>query len=295
MTTPPPRCPRCGHRLAGEGACLACGGGRPPPAPPAAAWAAGAAVLGLVRGMAYVPRAAGFLLSRPRLALRAVVPLLLNAALLVAALGAGLALAVPWVNAHWVRGWLADWSGWWWGSLAWAIQYLVVDVAVLGTVLALAVLVGFALAAVFHDALSREVERVALGLQGPLRAAWEPPLLQVVVDACQVLAFGIALNLAFLALAVGGWVFAPVAVVAMGLGLVSDALFVKALPFVELALGRRGYGFHEWLGFLGRHRMRLLGFGLALAALCWVPLLNVCVLPLAATGGTLLYLESEGK
>jgi CysZ protein len=45
------------------------------------------------------------------------------------------------------------------------------------------------------------------------------------------------------------------------------------------------------MGYVLRLRLTGLGFGLAVFALGVVPVVNLALLPLAAVGGTLLYLE----
>ena len=58
---------------------------------------------------------------------------------------------------------------------------------------------------------------------------------------------------------------------------------------------RRGWPIRARLGLLGRHPWLMFGFGLAVWGCLFVPLLNLAFMPLSVAGGTLLFLDLEGR
>ena len=66
-----------------------------------------------------------------------------------------------------------------------------------------------------------------------------------------------------------------------------------ALDYVDWPATRRGHSLRQRFGLLGRHPLRMLGFGFAVWATLFVPLLNLVFMPLSVAGGTLLFLDLE--
>jgi len=73
-----------------------------------------------------------------------------------------------------------------------------------------------------------------------------------------------------------------------GAGVLWTALFAFA-EYLDPPLARRGGSFAEVRQVLARRTALALGFGLAVTVLLWVPLLNLFLLPLAVVAGTLLH------
>lgn len=82
----------------------------------------------------------------------------------------------------------------------------------------------------------------------------------------------------------------------LSVGLVFTALFL-AREMMDGAMSRRRFPFRRKLRIVRAHIMVMLGFGLACAAILWVPLLNFVFMPVSMVGGTLLFLmiESSGE
>lgn len=229
--------------------------------------------------------AAGFLLRRPRLWPWLLAPLLINLGLFALAF---------WLGVGWFDRWLAAVlpGG---EGLGWRVLFYLL--LVLGYLLFLAAtvylfaLAGRVLAAPFLELLTRRVELAAGGggewaevgfLAGLGRAA-----LQEGKKLLLYLALLALLLLVNLLPGVGTALYAGLA------GLVT-AWFL-ALDFVDYPLERRGLRLQAKLAYLRGLGLTGLAFGAACLGLGIVPLFNLALLPLAAVGGTLLYLEHPGK
>lgn len=77
------------------------------------------------------------------------------------------------------------------------------------------------------------------------------------------------------------------------LGIAATFLLVS-FQFASYPQTRRGQGFGEGLGFVGRHALACLGFGAAIATLFSIPVIGVLALPVAVVGGTLLVARAPG-
>jgi CysZ protein len=69
------------------------------------------------------------------------------------------------------------------------------------------------------------------------------------------------------------------------------AWLMAALEFLGLPLNRRMTPFMVKWQAVWRNRWMSLGFGCAVLVLLFVPVLNLALLPLAAVGGTMFYLD----
>lgn len=168
----------------------------------------------------------------------------------------------------------------------------------LGFLLALALLTLLTIAlstvcaAPFNDVLSEAIEEREAGRApppfSPLRIARE------LVQAVSLALFRLALY----ALIVGplwllSWLVPGVGqALYLGAWLLFTAAYF-ALDYVDWPATRRGYSLSERFGLLGRHPLRMLGFGFAVWGCLFVPLLNLVFMPLSVAGGTLLVLDLE--
>ncbi|HEY6876815.1 MAG TPA: EI24 domain-containing protein, partial [Polyangiales bacterium] len=66
-----------------------------------------------------------------------------------------------------------------------------------------------------------------------------------------------------------------------------------AVDYVDWPASRRGLGLRARFVLLRTRPFLMLGFGCAVALCLFVPLLNVCFMPLAVAGGTRLFLDLE--
>ena len=95
----------------------------------------------------------------------------------------------------------------------------------------------------------------------------------------------IGLQLGILVLLVG----VSIALPALGtMPSLAIAIFLTTLDMVDPALGVRGYPLKRKLQFVRQNLALLLGFGLVTFFVFTVPVLNLLILPVATTGGTLL-------
>jgi CysZ protein len=237
---------------------------------------------GLVAGAGYALRGVPFVLARPGLLLLALVPLLINLALLVGLYGVGLrfyddalALAFPWARPE------AWYAVFWW--VAYGLIRVLLYVALLVVTLLLVVALGSIIAAPFHDALSERTERAVggRGLEAPLSLAG------VVGDVLRASRDQLAL--------LGVYLLGLVGIVLLNLvpvagTLVSSALsfvwtcWFFALEFTDGALARSGLGWSGRWRLLRTHLRLSLGFGIG----AWVMLLIPLTMPFLVVSGTLL-------
>jgi uncharacterized protein involved in cysteine biosynthesis len=68
-----------------------------------------------------------------------------------------------------------------------------------------------------------------------------------------------------------------------------------AYDVLDYTMARRGWTFKQKADFIARHRSRTTGLGAAVSLLLLVPVIGPLAYPFGAVGGTLLFLELEGK
>ena len=247
------------------------------------------------RGMAYLPRGALRLVRTPRLWPYATVPLILNILALI--VGGLLAYYVvrPWLNGI-ITGWEEE--GGVWAVLRWGLVFLeyVGFLLVFPAIAFLIVCPPFNIAykLVFMpvmEILTEATERVMLGLEdrsGFNMARFYANLVMAIIDAVlltviQVVTLILLLPLNFIPF-VGSAIWA----------VVPPAIFAS-MDYTDINLVRRGYTTREKTRLWGHFQWRFFGYGLAFCFFITVPLLNVAVIPAAAVGGAMLYLELDRK
>jgi CysZ protein len=147
-------------------------------------------------------------------------------------------------------------------------------------------------AAPFNDALSEAVEEAETGRGAPpfsvarmLRDVGRSVGLELVKLSIYLAVMGPMWLLSWLLPGVG-----------QALYLVFAALFTAsyfAIDYVDWPASRRGLGWRSRLGLVRTRPFLMLGFGSAVALCLFVPLLNLCFMPLAVAGGTRLFLDLE--
>lgn len=237
-----------------------------------------------LRGLSDVRRGAAFVAARPRLWHWVAAPFVLVALLLGALVWLAVRFAGPlldrWLGA--LPGWLGDTLP---GLLSWLLIALLL---VAGYV----VFVGVAmiLAAPFNEMLSEDIEAELTGAP-----AERFSLPRFVRDLVVGLVHGlrrVALYLGLSAVLFAVGLLVPIAgpPVAAALGALVTARFA-AYDSYDAVLARKRWAYRDKGAFLGAHRARTLGLGVAVAALLVVPLLNLLALPLGAAGATIGYLD----
>ncbi len=215
------------------------------------------------------------------------------------AIGINVALlaGLVWATLHWAAPFLADFDTWGANLFAWSFwpsiwgvfgavmlfgAYIVL-VALNGVLL---MLVGQAVASPFLDMLSEQTENILLSKKSPEFNFAQA--MRGVVMAVADLFWGLTL-LAIVSIPVwilGFWI-APVA----GVITFCFTALLNAQEFVTLPLAREFVGYRKRFGLIWRNRWHALGFGTSTMMVLMVPGLNLVLLPIAAVGGTLLYVD----
>ncbi|MEZ4374036.1 MAG: EI24 domain-containing protein [Polyangiaceae bacterium] len=231
--------------------------------------------IGFWRGFAAVFRGFGFLLVHPRAWPYALVPGLLLFVLV--SLGGWFALGV-------VQPWAADWagpnSGWLAETGAGVASWLLATLA-----LALCILVALVLAPPLSSpALEQLVALQELELGAPQRdpigflaEIWFGLKAQAVA-ACFVAPILLLLWLVSMFVPPASVVTTPLSFFFTGLGL--------AWNLFDYPLTLRGVGMRARLGFVWRHKLPTIGFGLGFSLLFWLPCFNVLLLPVGVVAAT---------
>ena len=169
-----------------------------------------------------------------------------------------------------------------------ALSFMLALLALAFTCVALSTVI----AAPFNDALSEALEEREAG-----RAPAPFSLTRLARELVQSVSLA-AFRLLLYALVVGplwllSWLVPGVGQV---LYLVVWVLFTAAyfaLDYVDWPATRRGVSLRARFALLARYPLRMLGFGLAVWACLFLPLINLVFMPLSVAGGTLLYLDLE--
>ncbi|MFH1060858.1 MAG: EI24 domain-containing protein [Pseudomonadota bacterium] len=239
---------------------------------------------GPVGGLSAPLKGLGFIARHTRLWPLAIAPFLINLALFVLFFWFGYSRFSRWLEALLPTG-----EGWWWLVLYYFLAVLAVLLLLVVQVYLFAV-VGSVVAAPFLETLTQRVEELA----GPGRAAdWETrgifsEILRVAGQALRkLILYALVMGLLLLLNLLPGLG----AVLYAGLAFVATCYFL-ALEFLDYPLDRRGLNLGGKLGYVRRLGLRGLAFGAAVFVLGLVPIVNLALLPLAAVGGTLLYLDA---
>jgi len=294
-----PRCPRCGLRVSLEEDCRRCHLRPVSAAAGALLRPAGAAITELWTGALCLPRGL-FLLARSReLRALSIVPLLVNLGFLVAAwkLGSGLR---DWLTALSPEA-LTEWTGPLWGRLRFVLIAAAPFAGRLSSLfipLCAALLFGLVGKYPLMPFLELLAEKA---VDVKLKDALEEPfsLLRIgknmargLVDTVLVTAIQLFITILLLPLA---WLplLGPLLWFAL------PPAFGAAIDYLDLNLVVRHYGPWEKARIFWARRWRLAGFGLAFVlplSLPWINLvLGPLLLPTAAVGGAILFLELDRK
>jgi uncharacterized protein involved in cysteine biosynthesis len=297
----PPRCPRCGTRLAADAAkqCPHCG------VDPASAEAAamlvpaGGVVGELLRGASYVPRGLWKIVSTPRLWAVSALPMLLSIAFTIGTFLLLKQSLLDWFESHTGAEPYKDWHGIWaFGAIVFRflcnlVYYLsfVMIPLVLAWILttppfraifaATSTLVGGRTEQLVLETPTRKAEPFNLG-------AFQASLAIAVVDALLLALLEGVLYV----------VLSPIAVVPV-VGtllwfLLPRAIFA-AFDQSDPSFCRKNYYMREKIALWRERPWRFFGFGCAFFFLLTIPFVNALVFPVVAAGGALLYLELDRK
>jgi CysZ protein len=303
------RCPRCGERLTRKAdepkpaTCARCGvdpqsakGGEHLLLP--RSWMGE-----LLRGATYLPRGFFRLLRSPSLWKWAVVPLVLN--ILVVGLSLWLATWVAyWLETKTGAGALKTWEdagGLWWimSYVVWALGWVAsklsfVILPIISTWLMVAFPFGILyklLFMPFMELMTESTERLVLGFNEDQPFDFGRIYGNLVVAILDAILLTLLQGMLYL-------VLLPINLLPfLGslLWMVLPPSIFAGMDYSDINLVRRRYTTGEKVRLWRTHEWRFLGFGLSFFFLITVPILNAVVIPCAAVGGALLYLELDRK
>jgi len=149
-------------------------------------------------------------------------------------------------------------------------------------------------AAPFNDFLSEEVERIVTGKQGP------PFSLKVILrDTVRTV------GLEILKLVIYAMIMIPLFLLAQLLPAVGHVIYSVfaflftalyfAVDYLDWPASRRNRSVTYRFGLLTDHFMPMFGFGTGVWLFLFIPLVNLLFMPAAVAGGTLLFLDVEGR
>ena len=246
--------------------------------------------LGFFRGLAYPLKGARHVyLQHPNLVRYWIWPVMIMMTVVGGVLGAGWALRETLLDLIWPD---PVGEGFWTELLHVLHAVVGLLVAVLLWVVGLVVSLAFAsiIAAPFNDLLSEAVEKIVAGNEGPpfsvaelVRGALRSLLLESAKLALFVLVMG-PLFVASFAIPVAGQAIYTV----VGFFF---AAFYFGIDYVDWPASRRGHGTRWRFRFAMRNLMPMLGFGVGVWVLLFVPVLNLLLMPAAVAGGTQLFLD----
>ena len=251
---------------------------------------------GFEAGLRLLFDGAGFLRRQHRLWPLAIVPVFLS--LVSVAIAGSLFLANLGPIAAWCSGFFpvleaTHWWSWLWVGpaifLVWIASGLAVVVA-FGAAIVAALLAANLVSAPFLERLSFRVEAIERGgavdetelgfVAAGLRSLW-----------AELARIGLLASvwgaLSFLGLIVPG------AQLLTAPGLVVFTIFFLPLEYAGHAFDRRGVRFRDRLRFLAAHPAIMAGFGSIAFAACFVPGLNLLMMPALVTAGTLLVIRQD--
>ena len=237
---------------------------------------------GLVPAPLYVVKGALFIRAHRILWKYAAAPLAISSVVL------GVAYAVAyWLFLRLVSPLAAE--AWYWQVLYY-VAAVIVTILLLVLVFFLFSLVAAAIAAPFNELISEKTESLVKGVFQDTPFSVIGLLRDSVRGIGQSLArLGTYLGVLVVSLplllipVVGHMLFA-------GIGLLLSS-YMFAYEFLGCSMDRRRYSLAEKRGFIRSHLRSALGFGLGIALVASIPFVNVLLLPAAAVGGTLLFLE----
>jgi CysZ protein len=248
---------------------------------PAIAPSTNAMIFSPLAGAACLLRGFG-LITRPGLKRFVVMPLMINAAIFAAAIWLAVKLYSSWLAYFIPRvpGWLA-WLAW----LFWALF----AAAVLLIVFYGFMLIANIIAAPFNDALAGRIEEIVTGR--PAHESGRGLVKDILADIGNELsktAYFAIRALLLLALGLILQFFPPLNVAVPPLWFLFGA-WMFALEYSDYPLARHGLRFRRQRRLVRARRFEMLGFGVAVALLTLVPLVNFLVMPAAVAGATLLW------
>jgi CysZ protein len=250
--------------------------------------------VGYFRGLTYPFRGAKLVyLKHPGLVRYWIFPVLITLVVTIGVFASVITTHDAFVDLFWTE---PAGEGFWDGVARFFHGFVEVLVAILGMVLGLLLVTFLApiFAAPFNDFLSEEVERLQTGREGPpfsLRAVARDSVRTVLLEIAKLGAWAAVMIplfvLSLLVPVVGQIIYSVV-------GFLFTAAYF-AVDYIDWPAARRNRGIAYRAGVLKEHFLPMLGFGTGVWLFLFVPLINLLFMPAAVAGGTLLFLDLEGR
>lgn len=175
------------------------------------------------------------------------------------------------------------------GGFRRALVIAVTLIAVLASLWGIALLVPV-LAAPFNDALSEEVELIRIGKEPPPFSFTR--LASEIVRTVRIELAKLALYLTIMVPLFAASFLLPGLGAALYsvFGIVFTAMYY-AIDYIDWPASRRGLGIRDRAALARAHVPVMLGFGLSVWVLVFVPFVNLFLIPAAVAGGTMLYID----
>jgi len=247
---------------------------------------AGKPVRLFLSGFSFPFRGIHFLLKNPELLIYVIIPAVINLFLLFLALVGAIVWTPDLIDLFWTRPMV---DGFWDGLLLGLWVVLTVLVGIVLTTLSFVCVWAMAgiLATPFTDYLSEKVEERILGPRE------EPFSVKVFIGDVRLSVCHSLLNLAlYLVIMLPLLLLNLIPVAGSVLFVVLSSIvtsFFMARDMLDGPLSRRRLTFRQKVRIIIDHKALMSGLGAATACLLWIPFLNFLCLPIAATGGALLY------
>ncbi|MGE3636870.1 MAG: EI24 domain-containing protein, partial [Sandaracinaceae bacterium] len=184
-------------------------------------------------------------------------------------------------------------SGWWADAGRTALGWLIL-LSIWGLGLFAVVMLSNVLAAPFNDLLSEEVEHLATGARGP------PFSLKVLLRdtvrtiGLELVKWAIYLAVMLVLLIVSNVVPVVGHVLSSIVGFLFTTLYL-AIDYIDWPSSRRNRSIAYRFSVVREHFGAMLGFGSGVWLFLFLPLVNLLFMPAAVAGGTLMFLDLEGR
>ncbi|MDB4976101.1 MAG: cysZ [Myxococcaceae bacterium] len=241
-----------------------------------------------LRGLLYPLRGLSILRRHPGLVRFWLPPILLTAASLVLSIGFAIRYYERAANLVWRT---PEDASWILSGLHGVLSALSLLVGI-GLAMLFAVALANLFAAPFNDALSETIEELETGRPSPPFS-----LRRLVRDLARTLRLELGKLVIYAAvmgpLWVASWLLPGIGqALYMGFAALFTALYF-AVDYIDWPASRRGLSLRARLDLLRVRPLMTLGFGFAVALCLFIPLLNLCFMPLAVAGGTRLFLDLD--
>ena len=218
-----------------------------------------------------------------------VIPILINMVVFTAGGIIGWYYFTDWLSAL-----LPDQNGYWYWQIVYYVLLLVFAFILIVFIILAFTIIGSFIASPFNDVLSEKTYRILTGGGQENAVSWKSLIGDVGralgQEIKKILLFGMLISSLFILNLLPG--LGPLLY-----GILSSlcSFLILAMEFVDFSMSYRRLSFRQKLLFSIRNIVPMIGFGISLFFICLIPFLNYLLLPVAVTGGTILYCNYESE